>query len=82
MAVAGIKKDTAGEKNPSQIIDKQCFLPICHKWFNELQLDSIKIPLTNKKECALLLFIIKFSVVPELERDFGCRELLFDLVFS
>lgn len=43
MAVVGIKKDTAAEEmNSSHIIDKQCFPSICHKWFNELQLDSIK----------------------------------------
>lgn len=28
--------------NPSQLIDKQCFPSSCHKWFNGLQLDSIK----------------------------------------
>lgn len=73
--------------NPSQLIDKQCFPSSCHKWFNGLQLDSIKKqkeenPLwwlkKNVRYCGSLfhfqLFLNKKKRRPLLETDFGCRE--------
>lgn len=69
------KKKTAGELNPSQMIDIQYSPSIDHKWINDLQLDSIKEgkkeTLMNEEVCVLSLLVILFLVVSQ-QKQMSC----------